>query len=104
MTQDAAGAAARPERLVPGPVPRIVGPDASQRMTAFVACWLGLGRREGAYMAASVRAGLSAVDGGQTGAAQARAMRGGRLPRRVVPPQAMRVTIPPPGNEFITML
>jgi polar amino acid transport system permease protein len=75
-----------------------------QFMTPFVAALLGLGLNEGAYMAEIVRAAIISVDEGQTEAAQALGMRGGLIMRRVVLPQAMRVLIPPTGNEFISML
>jgi polar amino acid transport system permease protein len=73
-------------------------------MTPFVAALLGLGINEGAYMAEIVRAGIGAVDEGQTEAAQALGMSRGLLLRRIVLPQAMRVIVPPTGNEFINML
>ncbi|MDP9075384.1 MAG: amino acid ABC transporter permease [Actinomycetota bacterium] len=73
-------------------------------MTPFMAALLGLGLNEGAYMAEIVRAGIVSVDEGQTEAAQALGMRSGLVLRRVVLPQAMRVIIPPTGNEFISML
>ncbi len=55
-------------------------------------------------MAEIVRAGILAVDEGQTEAAQALGMTSMLTMRRVVLPQAMRVIIPPTGNEFISML
>jgi polar amino acid transport system permease protein len=73
-------------------------------MTPFMAALLGLGLNEGAYMAEIVRAAIMSVDEGQTEAAQALGMRGSLIVRRVVLPQAMRVMIPPTGNEFISML
>jgi polar amino acid transport system permease protein len=73
-------------------------------MTPFMAALLGLGLNEGAYMAEIVRAAIISVDEGQTEAAQALGMRSGLIMRRVVLPQAMRVIIPPTGNEFISML
>jgi polar amino acid transport system permease protein len=73
-------------------------------MTPFVAALLGLGINEGAYMAEIVRAGIGSVDHGQTEAAHALGMTSGQTLRRVVLPQAMRVIIPPTGNEFINML
>lgn len=75
-----------------------------QFMTPFMAALLGLGLNEGAYMAEIVRAAIISVDEGQTEAAQALGMRSGLILRRVVLPQAMRVMIPPTGNEFISML
>jgi polar amino acid transport system permease protein len=73
-------------------------------MTPFMAAMLGLGLNEGAYMAEIVRAGIISVDEGQTEAAQALGMPGPLVMRRIVLPQAMRVIIPPTGNEFISML
>jgi polar amino acid transport system permease protein len=84
--------------------PTILGRPTSDLMTPFVAALLGLGINEGAYMAEIVRAGIGSVDEGQVEAAQALGMRRGLLLRRVVLPQAMRVIIPPTGNEFINML
>jgi polar amino acid transport system permease protein len=73
-------------------------------MTPFVAALLGLGINEGAYMAEIVRAGIGSVDRGQTEAAHALGMSPGTTMRRIVLPQAMRVIVPPTGNEFINML
>ena len=73
-------------------------------MTPFLAALLGLGINEGAYMAEIVRAGIGSVDEGQTEAAHALGMSPARTMRRVVLPQAMRVIVPPTGNEFINML
>jgi polar amino acid transport system permease protein len=55
-------------------------------------------------MAEIVRAGIISVDPGQTEAAQALGMRSNLITRRIILPQAMRVIIPPTGNEFISML
>jgi polar amino acid transport system permease protein len=73
-------------------------------MTPFVAALLGLGLNEGAYMAEIVRAGILSVDEGQTDAALALGMTRRLALRRVVLPQAMRMIVPPTGNEFISML
>lgn len=73
-------------------------------MTSFVAAFLGLALNEGAYMAEIVRAGILSVDEGQTEAAHALGMVPSLTMRRIVLPQAMRVIIPPTGNEFISML
>jgi polar amino acid transport system permease protein len=73
-------------------------------MTAFMAAFLGLSLNEGAYMAEIVRAGILSVDEGQVEAAQALGMTSRLTMRRIVLPQAMRVIIPPTGNEFISML
>jgi polar amino acid transport system permease protein len=73
-------------------------------MTPFLAALLGLGLNEAAYMAEIARAGILSVDSGQTEAAQALGMKSSKTMRRIVLPQAMRVIIPPTGNEFINML
>ncbi|MER7789471.1 amino acid ABC transporter permease [Streptomyces sp. NPDC097640] len=76
----------------------------SDFMTPFLAALLGLGLNEAAYMAEICRAGIQAVDEGQTEAAHALGMSHTKTLRRVVLPQAMRVIVPPTGNEFINML
>lgn len=73
-------------------------------MTPFLAALLGLGLNEAAYMAEICRAGIQSVDEGQTEAAHALGMSHTKTLRRVVLPQAMRVIVPPTGNEFINML
>jgi polar amino acid transport system permease protein len=73
-------------------------------ITGFTAALLGLGLNEGAYMAEIVRAGLLSVDPGQTEASLAVGMTKGQTLKDVVLPQALRVIVPPTGNEFITML
>ncbi|HVW79812.1 MAG TPA: amino acid ABC transporter permease [Mycobacteriales bacterium] len=65
---------------------------------------LALGLNEAAYMAEIVRAGILSVDPGQSQAASALGMSSGLITRRIVLPQAMRVIIPPTGNETISML
>jgi polar amino acid transport system permease protein len=84
--------------------PEFVSADSNRVVTLFVAAVIGLGFNEGAYMSEIVRAGLLSVDHGQTEAAQALGMRRLQIMRRIVLPQAMRVIIPPTGNETISML
>lgn len=88
--------------------PRIgLGPlsaDTNQLITPFGAALLALALNEAAYMAEIVRGGIESVDAGQTEAAQSLGMTPGGTARRIVLPQAMRVIIPPTGNEVITML
>ena len=84
--------------------PELVHGDANTLITPFTAAILGLGLNEGAYMAEIVRAGIISVDEGQTDAAQALGMTRLQTMRRIVLPQAMRVIIPPTGNETISML
>jgi len=73
-------------------------------MTPFVAALLGLGIAQGAYTSEVVRAGLLSVDTGQYEAAKAIGMARLKALRRIILPQAMRVIIPPIGNEFISMV
>jgi polar amino acid transport system permease protein len=84
--------------------PDFVHGDANKLITPFVAAILALGLNEGAYMSEIVRAGLLSVDEGQTQAAHALGMTPMQTMRRIVLPQAMRVIIPPTGNESISML
>jgi polar amino acid transport system permease protein len=78
--------------------------DTNSLIPPVLAVILGLGLNEAAYMAEIIRAGIISVEHGQTEAAHALGM--GRLlvMRRIVLPQAMRVIIPPTGNETISML
>jgi polar amino acid transport system permease protein len=76
----------------------------SDFMTPFLTALLGLGLNEAAYMAEICRAGLLAVDEGQTEAAHALGLSHSKTLRRIVIPQAMRVIVPPTGNEVINML
>ncbi|MEN8650970.1 amino acid ABC transporter permease [Streptomyces sp. 21So2-11] len=85
-------------------IPFIFKDEMSDVMTPFVVALLGLGLNEGAYMAEIVRAGIQSVDQGQTEASHALGMTQTKTMRRVVLPQAMRVIIPPTGNEFINLL
>jgi polar amino acid transport system permease protein len=78
--------------------------DPKTIITQFGAALLGLGLNEAAYMAEIARAGIISVDEGQTEAAQALGMTRLLTMRRIVLPQAMRVIIPPTGNETISML
>ncbi len=78
--------------------------DMHTLLSAFMAGLLALGLSEGAYMAEIVRAGISSVDEGQTEAATALGMSRSLAMRRIVLPQAMRVIVPPTGNEVIAML
>lgn len=84
--------------------PTFVSWDTQQIITPFVAALFGLALNEAAYMAEIVRAGLLSVDGGQQEAAAALGMSTGKTMSRIVLPQAMRVIVPPTGNEFISML
>jgi polar amino acid transport system permease protein len=78
--------------------------STNQLISPFMGAILGLGLNEAAYMAEIVRAGIISVEHGQTEAAQALGMTRLLVMRRIVLPQAMRVIIPPTGNETISML
>ncbi|MET3141620.1 UNVERIFIED_ORG: polar amino acid transport system permease protein [Arthrobacter sp. UYEF10] len=78
--------------------------DANQLITPLTAAILGLGLNQGAYMSEIVRAGILSVDNGQIEAAEALGITRMQTIRRIVLPQAMRVIIPPTGNETIGML
>jgi len=84
--------------------PSFVHEHANSLVTPLVAGLLGLGLNEGAYMSEIVRAGIISVDEGQTDAAQSLGMSRLQIMRLIVLPQAMRVIIPPTGNETISML
>ncbi len=70
----------------------------------LLAAVVGLTLNEAAYLAEIVRAGLEAVDPGQSEAAKALGMRRTMVMRRIILPQAMRIIVPPTGNETIGML
>jgi polar amino acid transport system permease protein len=84
--------------------PTFLSVDTNSLIAPFTAALLGLGLNEAAYMAEIVRGGILSVDPGQTEAAEALGMTRAKILRRIVLPQAMRVIIPPTGNETISML
>jgi polar amino acid transport system permease protein len=84
--------------------PQFVTFQTEKLIPVFVAAVLALALNEAAYMAEIVRAGILSVDRGQAEAAQSLGMSGSLTMRRIVLPQAMRVIIPPTGNETISML
>ncbi len=73
-------------------------------LNEFLSAFIALALNEGAYMAEIIRAGISSVDVGQTEAAESLGMSRRLTMRRIVIPQAIRIIIPPTGNEFISML
>ncbi len=78
--------------------------DTRDLIPNAVAALLGLGLNEAAYMSEIIRAGMLSVDEGQSEAASALGMSRMQTLRRIVLPQAMRVVVPPTGNETISML
>ena len=83
---------------------RFLSLNGNQIFAGFTAGLIGLVLSEAAYMAEIVRAGIQSVDPGQAEAASALGLSRGKTMRRIVLPQAMRVIIPPTGNETIAML
>jgi His/Glu/Gln/Arg/opine family amino acid ABC transporter permease subunit len=77
---------------------------AGSWFTPFMAAWIALSLNEAAYMSEIIRAGLLSVDPGQELAGRALGMSRRRIMQRVIIPQAVRIVIPPTGNEFITLL
>ncbi|WP_326709961.1 amino acid ABC transporter permease [Streptomyces sp. NBC_01474] len=84
--------------------PTFVEFDTNRLVTQTSAALLGLGLHEAAYMAEIVRSGIASVDDGQSEAANALGMTHRQTLRRIVLPQALRIIIPPTGNQVISML
>ena len=84
--------------------PQFININANTAITPFMTVVLALGLNEGAYMSEIVRAGIISVDDGQNEAALSLGMTRLQTMRRIVLPQAMRVILPPTGNETISML
>lgn len=78
--------------------------ETNRLIGAFTAALLGLGLNEVAFASEIIRGGILSVDHGQTEAAMSLGMSSGKTLRKIVLPQAMRVVIPPMGNETIGML
>lgn len=78
--------------------------NANALISPFAAAILGLGLNEAAYMSEIVRAGIISVDSGQGEAAEALGLSRTKVMWRIVLPQAMRVIVPPTGNQVIGML
>ncbi len=85
-------------------MPPLAEVDTNSVITAISAAIIAMSLNEGAYMAEIVRSGLNSVDSGQREAARALGMSSWDSFRRIVMPQAMRVIIPPTGNETLSML
>ncbi|MFD7185130.1 amino acid ABC transporter permease [Streptomyces sp. NPDC056637] len=78
--------------------------DVNVLITPFAAAILGLGLNQGAYMSEIVRSGIVSIPHGQRQAAAALGLSRRHTMRRIILPQAMRVIIPPTGNETVGML
>jgi polar amino acid transport system permease protein len=85
-------------------LPQIWRGFAGSWFTPFMAAWITLSLNEAAYMSEIIRAGLLSVDAGQELAGRALGMSRRQILRKIVVPQAVRIVIPPTGNEFITLL
>lgn len=70
----------------------------------FLSGVLGLGLNVGAYNAETIRGGIVSIPLGQTEAARSLAMSSTLAMRRIILPQAMRIIIPPMGNNFIILI
>jgi polar amino acid transport system permease protein len=82
-----------------------IGPfETNAVLTPFVASVVALGLNEAAYMSEVVRAGIISVDQGQHSAATALGMPRMLAMRRIILPQALRMIVPPAGNQFISLL
>ena len=79
-------------------------PQLGIRLSGLSAGVLALGLNYGAYMTEIMRAGIQSVDAGQREAAQAVGLTHFQIMRFIVLPQALRLVIPPIGNQFIAML
>ena len=79
-------------------------PQLGIRLSGLAAGVLALGLNYGAYMTEIMRAGIQSVDAGQREAAQAVGLTHFQIMRFIVLPQALRLVIPPIGNQFIAML
>ena len=73
-------------------------------ISGFTAAIVGFSLHDGAYMAEIVRAGIMSVDPGQREAAITTGMTESQAMRRIILPQAMRVIVPPTGNQAINLL
>jgi polar amino acid transport system permease protein len=85
-------------------LPQLFPTFAGSWFKPFLAAFIVLALNEAAYMSEIIRAGLLSVDPGQELAGRALGMTRLRILRRVIVPQAIRIIIPPTGNEFITLL
>lgn len=79
-------------------------PQMGLRFTAFTSAVIALTLNESAYMAEIIRSGLLSVDKGQRNAARVLGLKENQIFRYILWPQALRLIIPPTGNQFIGML
>ena len=74
------------------------------QLNNFISVGIGLGLHTSAYYCEVIRAGILAVDRGQTDAAKAIGMRRAQIMRRIVLPQAVRFMVPPFMNETANLI
>jgi polar amino acid transport system permease protein len=89
---------------IPFDGPKLLSWNTNELITPFSAAIMGLAFTESAYAAEMIRAGIQAINAGQTEAAATLGMTRGQALRRIVLPQALRIVIPPIGNDTISML
>jgi putative glutamine transport system permease protein len=70
----------------------------------FMAGTLGLTVYTAAFIAETIRAGIQAVPKGQTEAARSSGLTYVETMRYVILPQAIKIVIPPMGNQFINLV
>jgi polar amino acid transport system permease protein len=85
-------------------LPQIIPALKQDWYTPFIAASIGLGLVEAAFMAEIIRSALSSVDEGQPLAGRALGMKPSSVMRKVILPQAIRIALPPTGNEFIGLI
>ena len=85
-------------------IPGLFDVPTVQVISPAIATLLGLGLNEGAYVSEIIRSGMLGVDSGQYEAAKAMGMNRGTALKRIILPQAMRIVVPPLGNEFIGLI
>lgn len=84
--------------------PELFGGSTNELVTPWTAAIIALSLCEAAYMAEIIRGGLSSIDAGQSEAAHSLGLTRLQTLRRIIFPQAMRVIVPPTGNQVIGML
>lgn len=82
----------------------VVSAPTNDVLSPFAASIIALSLANGAYLAEIIRSGLLSVEEGQHLAASAVGLTWWQAQRKVILPQALRVMIPPAGNQFITLL
>ncbi|MHA6669919.1 amino acid ABC transporter permease [Homoserinimonas sp. A447] len=85
-------------------LPQLIPVFRAEWYSPFVAACLALGLGEAAYMAEALRAALMSVHDGQRLAARALGMTPFQAMRKIILPQAVRIAIPPIGNQFISLI